>query len=218
MQIAQKIKVLLVDDHQLVLEALNLVIQKNTDFTVVGKFNNADDAIIFCKNNEVDVIMLDMFMPNENGIEVTKIFKRKFPDSKVVILSMNDDESIIIKAYKVGADAYLLKNIDKQELFEALVQVNQGEAYYPKAFSPNLRFILSNKKYNLSKVSKKKLITLRERDIIKELLNGKSYKEIGDKLFISARTVNTHITNIYKKMGVKNAIELINCLKKDKLL
>lgn len=204
----KKINILLVDDHQLVLIGFKHVLSKFDLFEVVGTAKNGTEAIDMCGQLPVEVVLMDVNLPIIDGFEATNHIKRLYPSVKVIMLSMTIDDECIIKADKAGADGYLSKNIDKVELVEAITTVFNGEKYYSKELSPEIVFNVRNKKYNLFKFDKNAL-TPREVIIVKEISLGNSIKAIADKLFISDRTVNTHKTNIYKKLEVKNSVELL---------
>lgn len=203
----EKKRILLVDDHQLVLDGFKMIISKEENFKVVGVAKDGIEAFELTSELDANLVMMDINLPSINGIEATKKIKAKYPLVKVLILSMNESQEYVIKADQAGADGYLLKSIEKEELVEAINTVLNGGKYYCKALSPELIDLVVNKNYKSD--SNDSHLTAREIDIIKELALGSSSKEIAEKLFISDRTVNTHKTNIYKKMDVKNSVELL---------
>lgn len=204
----KKINILLVDDHQLVLIGFKHVLLKFDLFEVVGSAKNGMEAIDMCGKLPVEVVLMDVHLPIIDGFEATNQIKQLFPSVKVIMLSMRIEDEYIVKADRAGADGYLSKNIDKVELVEAITTVFKGEKYYSKELSPEIIFNVRNKKYNQLKLDKTTL-TPREIIIVTEISLGNSIKAIADKLFISDRTVNTHKTNIYKKLEVKNSVELL---------
>ncbi len=203
----EKKRILLVDDHQLVLEGFKMIISKEENFEIVGEAKDGLEAVDMAGELCANLVMMDINLPSINGIEATRKIKAKYPKVKVIILSMNESQEYIIKADQAGADGYLLKSLEKDELVEAINTVLAGGKYHCKALSPELVNLIANKKYKTE--LNDSLLTNREIDIIKELALGSSSKEIAKKLFISDRTVNTHKTNIYKKLDVKNSVELL---------
>ena len=203
----EKKRILLVDDHQLVLEGFKMIISKEENFEVVGEAKDGLEAVDLTGELDANLVMMDINLPSINGIEATRKIKAKYPKVKVIILSMNESQEYIVKADQAGADGYLLKSLEKDELVEAINTVLSGGKYHCKALSPELVNLIANKKYKTE--LNDSLLTNREIDIIKELALGSSSKEIAQKLYISDRTVNTHKTNIYKKLDVKNSVELL---------
>lgn len=203
----EKKRILLVDDHQLVLDGFKMIISKEGNFEIVGEAKDGLEAIDLTGELAANLVIMDINLPSINGIEATRKIKAKYPKVKVLMLSMNESQEYVIKADQAGADGYLLKSIEKDELVEAINIVLGGGKYYCKALSAELIDLVINKKYKTE--LNDSLLTAREIDIIKELALGSSSKEIAEKLFISDRTVNTHKTNIYKKMDVKNSVELL---------
>ena len=203
----EKKRILLVDDHQLVLEGFKMIISKEENFEVVGEAKDGLEAVDLTGELDANLVMMDINLPSITGIEATRKIKAKYPKVKVIMLSMNESQEYIVKADQAGADGYLLKSLEKDELVEAINTVLGGGKYYCKALSPELVDLIANKKYKTE--LNDSLLTNREIDIIKELALGSSSKEIAQKLYISDRTVNTHKTNIYKKLDVKNSVELL---------
>lgn len=204
---SNKIKILLVDDHTLMMYGLRNLIEQNKKFQIVGEAVNGYEAIELFNKLHPDVVMMDISMPELDGIEATKKIKKK-KNAKVIIMSSFDDEKSLIQADMAGADGYLFKNCDRGELYEAITNVVSGQKYYSSAIPQSLIEKITEKKY-LAKVKPEKELTKREIEIIKAIAEGLSNKEISKKLFISDRTVNTHRTNIIMKLDVKNSVELV---------
>ena len=201
----EKIKVLLVDDHQIILDGIKSLLEGTPDIDVVALANNGREALNTFDILSIDIVLMDIDMPNLNGIDATKQISAKFKDVKVIMLTMHNESSMINNLIDIGASGYLLKNSSKEELLDAIYKVFKGEKY----FSTEVTMSLLNK--NQSKSSSSKVdFTKRELDVIKLLVDGHTNKEVGDKLFISHRTVDTHRTNIMKKVGVNNVAGLIS--------
>lgn len=204
----QKIKILLVDDHNLLVYSLSSMLKTDERFEIVGMASNGLEAIKIFENTNPDVILMDINMPEMNGIETTKKIKESNSTSKVIMLTTHHEEAYILKSDLVGADGYLFKNCDMDELFEAIVIVNQGEKYYSKKISPDLISKILKRNYTQEELIENEL-TKREIEIIKAISEGLNNKEISEKLFISDRTVNTHRTNIMNKLNAKNSVDLV---------
>lgn len=199
--------VLLTDDHQLVLDGLNQILSEIDGVHVVGFANNGKKALEVIDTLRVDLVLMDIDMPVMNGLEATQIIKKDHPQIKVIVLSMHDEVAIIQKVIKLGADGYLLKNSDKHEFIEAIEKVRSGQKY----FSADVTLALTNQNEIQSNSSTANLASLTEREteILKLISEGYSNKEIGETLFISHRTVDTHRTNLMKKLEVNNVAGLV---------
>jgi DNA-binding NarL/FixJ family response regulator len=207
------IKVLLVDDHQIILDGIKSLLDNTPGINVVATANDGKEAINTLGILTVDVVLMDIDMPNLNGIDATQQIQRKFNEVKVIMLTMHSESTMIKQLIDIGASGYLLKNSNKEELLDAIQKVAKGEKY----FSPEVTISLLNKKEDKTKKSTIDF-TKRELDVIKLLADGFTNKEIGDKLFISHRTVDTHRTNIMKKIGVNNVASLISYAIKNQLV
>lgn len=196
-------RILVCDDHQLVLDGLKSLINGQDDINVVSTANSGREAIRQLEILKVDIILMDIDMPEMNGIEATKILKKDYPEIKIIILTMHDEKSIIQLLMDIGADGYILKNATQEELLQGIRQVKQGK----KHFSPDVTIALLRNDKESSSVSPD--LTERELEILKLIAEGFSNKEIGDKLFISHRTVDTHRTNLMKKLEINNIAGLI---------
>jgi two-component system response regulator NreC len=204
-----KTKVLLVDDHQIIIDGLKSLLENIPTIEVVGEALNGKKAIDLLALISVNLVLMDIDMPILNGIETTKLIKSKYTNVKVIILSMYKESGLIKTLIDAGADGYLLKNSDQNELLEAIAKVTSGQQY----FSSDVTLSLLNKNSsNSSSFQEENVVgdlTDREIEILKLIAEGFTNKEIGDKLFISHRTVDTHRTNLMKKVGVNNIAGLI---------
>lgn len=203
-----KIKIVLADDHLLVMEGFRDLLSKAPNIEIVGEAADGEQAVFLATNRKPDIILMDINMPVLDGITAAQRITKVAKDVKVVMLSMHHEDRYIIMADQAGAAGYLLKNIDKEELLHAVEMVAAGEKYYSKAIPENLVKRVITKQYQ-SEGSYRTELTSREVEILKEISKGLTNKEIGDKLFISDRTVNAHRTNIMAKLQAKNAVELV---------
>lgn len=214
----KEIRVLIADDHQIVSDGLKNIVNDAPGLHFSGSANNGKEAIEMLKMLTIDVVLMDIDMPVMGGIEATKIIKKDFPKTKVLVLSMHNEKSIIQTVVEAGADGYLLKNSNQKELVEAINKVHEGIRF----FSSDVTMTLLNKNQlsNSGELNKELLnqLTDRELEILKLIAEGFSNKEVGDKLFISHRTVDTHRTNIMKKIDVQNIAGLIRFALKNGLV
>lgn len=203
---------LIVDDHQLVLDGISSMVKQEGQFKIAGTACNGKDAVKMAELLKPDLILMDVDMPVMNGLEATRRIKESQPDSQIIILSMHNESSLIKKVMEIGASGYVLKNADQEEFINALKSVAKGKNYFSAEvtealLNPNrvngTNFSQDPDTLQLSK------LTEREIEILKLIAEGFSNKEIGDQLFISHRTVDTHRTNLMKKLEVHNIAGLI---------
>ncbi|MGV6860291.1 MAG: response regulator [Putridiphycobacter sp.] len=206
-------RILLVDDHQLVIDGLKGFINESHKFEVVGEANNGEEAIRYAEVLNPDVILMDIDMPVLSGIQATKDIKLKHPEIKIIILSMHNERSMVKKIMSEGADGYMVKNSSQDEVLDAIQKVLDGETI----FSENLLDTNheTNQKKEIGIISQ---LTEREIEIIELVAMGLTNKEIAEKLFISHRTVDTHRTNVMKKVNVTNVAGLIRFAFSHKLI
>lgn len=200
-----EINVAIADDHQIVIDGLKALLDNEPDFAFKAHALNGRAALDLAENLNIDVFLMDIDMPEMDGIEATKVLKREYPDIKVIILTMHDEKSLIRMLMDLGADGYLLKNSDQAELSLAIRNVHEGK----KHFSSEVTMSLLQPDEPETQQENLKGLTEREIEILKHIAEGLSNKEIGDKLFISHRTVDTHRTNLMKKLEVHNIAGLI---------
>ncbi|MBL4577553.1 MAG: response regulator transcription factor [Flavobacteriales bacterium] len=205
----QEIKVLIADDHQLVIEGIRALLADVENITVVGEAVNGKDCFEKLASIDADVVLMDMDMPIMSGIDATRLIAKTYPNIKVLALTMYNEKALITKMLEAGTVGYMLKNIGKEELQRAITTVNDGEQY----FSSEIPITLSRPTTmnTIPEVQEKALdlLTPRELEILVHIAEGLSNSEIGKKLFISSRTVDTHRTNLMKKLDVHNVAGLI---------
>ena len=199
-------RILIVDDHQLVLDGLSSIVEDASGFDLAATAVNGKEALGFLEHLKIDILMTDLDMPIMNGQELTKQCKKQFPNIKILVLTMHDEKAMIRQLMEIGADGYILKNSDRQELIKALESLSEGEKY----FSSEVTMALTSEDEKPEQSDALKDFTPREIEILKLVSEGLSNKEIGEQLFISHRTVDTHRTNIMKKLDVHNIAGLIH--------
>ncbi|MCF8368916.1 MAG: response regulator transcription factor [Bacteroidales bacterium] len=206
---SSEIKILLADDHQIIIDGLKSLLSTAKNIRVIGEASNGKEVCDFLKLIKADLILMDIDMPVMNGIEATKKIKQSYPDVRIIILSMHNEPGLIKTMISAGADGYLIKNCDQNELLDAVHKVASGQNY----FSTDVTMSLLEKGHvsvnSISGDNHLAELTSREIEILTLIAEGYSNKEIGDKLFISHRTVDTHRTNLMKKLEVNNIAGLI---------
>ncbi len=207
----KKTKILVVDDHPLVRFGVINQLKSCDDYVVVGEAEDGEDAIAKTKALTPDLVIMDIFMPGLSGIEATKLIKKKYPDTKILILTGFENEDYVYQIIRSGAGGYVLKSVEKEELLEAVAAVVRGE----KFFSPRIsKLILDNfirkAEGQKSPISgDEDVLTKREKEIVALVADGLTNQQIAEKLFISARTVDTHRTNIMQKLNIHDVANLV---------
>lgn len=204
----EKIKVLLADDHELILDGLRLILEQQENIEIVGEVYDGDEVLTMLKKlPELDLVILDINMPKKDGIEVTKQIKATYPEVKVLVLSMYNRKEFVKNLVEAGTDGYILKNAGKSELLKAVTSLAHGEPYYGAEVTKTIM-----KAYQKSKVFDNPMdvnLSAREKDVVKLIANECTTQEIAEKLFISPYTVDTHRKNIFSKLDVKNTAGIV---------
>jgi DNA-binding NarL/FixJ family response regulator len=200
-----KLRVVIVDDHALFRDGLATILSAQPDMEVVGQGGSADEAVRLAHALRPDLILLDIDMPG-GGISAAAAIAVELPQTPIVMLTASEDDDHLMGALKVGARAYILKGVAARELLRILRTVAEGESYVPPALAASLLMELrapaKHKAHDLLDD-----LTAREREILEGLAEGLSNKEIGQKLFLSEKTVKHYITNILQKLQVRNRVE-----------
>ncbi|NQU33685.1 MAG: response regulator transcription factor [Bacteroidetes bacterium] len=204
----KEIRVLLVDDHQIIIDGLQSLLISEEGIRVISNANNGREALELLRVVDVDMVLMDIDMPVMNGLDAAKIIKEKYSNTKVIILSMHSESAMIKDLIEIGVDGYLLKNTTKEELIDAIKKVSIGDRYFSSDVTLSLLTKEKSNKNNLTNSGIK--LTTREIEIIKLIVEGYTNREIGDQLFISHRTVDTHRTNLMKKLEVNNVAGIIS--------
>jgi DNA-binding NarL/FixJ family response regulator len=199
------ISIALADDHKMFARGIESLLEEDDDFTVKGVFFNGIELMNFLKNNPVDIVLTDMNMPQMDGVGVIEFVKKTFPGIKVIILSMYDDQVIYDKCIRMGADAYVLKGSDPDELMYTIKEVHEGS--YIQDYRKVL-FQQDDDKYPDYYKERFKL-SRRELEILRLIKEGNMNKEIAQILCLSQYTVESHRKKIHQKLGVSSAVELV---------
>lgn len=209
-----RIRIALVDDHLLVRNGIKSLLSEELDLEVIAEGSNGYEAIEIVKTLKPDILIIDVRMPEMNGIEAVRKIQETNSPSKSIVLSMHDSEEYILQSIKAGAYGYLLKDTDKKEFIKAIHTVQSGEKYFSGDISNIIVSNLLEKSSNPTQPIVKEEIndpfglTKKEKQILKLILSGKTNTEISLTLSNSKRTIETHRFNLMKKMNVKNLMEL----------
>ncbi|MBP1741210.1 MAG: DNA-binding response regulator [Deltaproteobacteria bacterium] len=206
----KKKSVLVVDDHPLVREGLKVIIGRSSKFEVVGEAGAASEGFRMVEELKPDLVLLDISLPDESGIELTRRIKRALPEVRILIVSMHSKIDYITEAFKAGATGYMVKESAAERLLAAMESVATGEHYLDSPVSHSVieKLIKSPGKDAQITNGAYGSLTSREQEIMSMLAKDLSAKEIADKLFISPKTVENHRSNIMKKLGLHSSIEL----------
>ena len=201
------IKILLADDHQILMDGLKAILEFDPELEVVGTAANGLQVLEFLKSQSADVLLLDLQMPVMDGLETTLQVKKQYPDIKILMLTTNDEGSIITSIFKRGATGYLLKNASKETLIQGIKDAYAGK----KVLSPHLtaKMIESLAEKPKPRQGEIPKITKRELEVVKLIAKEYTTQQIADALFVSTNTVATHKRNLFVKMDVKNSVGMI---------
>jgi two-component system response regulator NreC len=203
------IRVLLADDHKLIRAGLRLVVDQQPDLSVVGEADDGRQAVELAKSLKPDVVVMDIGMPNLNGIEAARQIREIRPDAAVVMLSMHSDEGYVLRALGAGARAYLLKDSATTDLVQAIHAVVEGKSFFSPAVSKVLLQDYMRKLRRSGAEDSYDLLSPREREVLQLVAEGKSNKEVASLLNLSVYTVETHRAKIMQKLNLKGVPELI---------
>jgi DNA-binding NarL/FixJ family response regulator len=215
-KMANTIQVIIVDDHKLVTDCIDLFLKGAKDIKVVGVAHSGKDALEMLKTVTPEVILLDITMPEMSGIELTDAIKKKYPDIKILILSMHSDYNNISDAIDAGADGYVPKDVSSEELVEAIETVSKGKNYFHSTISDEIVKNYANKRQKSTNVLPQ--LTKRELEVLQLFAEGFNNSEIADKLFLSVRTIESHKNHILQKTNMKNSVELIKFAIRNKII
>ncbi len=204
-----QIRILLADDHTIIRSGLRLLLEQQPDFKVVAEAGDGREAVELVSRHHPEVIVLDIGMPQLNGIEATQQIVSREPRTQVVILSMHSDEGYVLRALKAGARAYILKNSADADLIRAVRSVSEGKSFFSPVISKMLLEDYIRQIRDKEVEDSYDLLTPREREILQLLAEGKTNKEVAKILNLSLYTVETHRGNILEKLNLHGVPELI---------
>ena len=210
-------KIIIVDDHQLFREGVKRILDFEDTFEVVAEGDDGTNVINLYGTHHPDVVLMDINMPGKNGVEATADLMTEYPDAKVIMLSIHDDESYVTHALKSGALGYMLKEMDADEIVEAIKVVANGGSYLHPKVTKNLvaefrRLSEHENKGNFHQTEIRRpfhLLTKRECEVLQLLTDGQSNRTIGETLYISEKTVKNHVSSILQKMNVNDRTQAV---------
>lgn len=209
MIILKPISVLITDDHTLMRQGLKKLLEEDKDITICAEASDGREALSKVETLMPDIVIMDIAMPNLNGLEALKQIKKKSPDVKVLILSMHKNDEYVLQSFKSGASGFIVKDSAASEVVDAIKTIHRGEPY----LSPKISKIILDDMVKSTSQSKEmtlyELLTVREREIFQLLAEGKKNIEIGKSLHISVKTVETHRAHIFEKLHLSNLAELV---------
>lgn len=211
----EKIRILVVDDYTLVREGFARMLELCPDFEVVGQASSAQEALERCRLLQPDIVLMDIKLPQINGIEATRMIKEKWPHVEIVILSMYDEDEYVMEAVKAGASGYLLKDVTHEQLFETVRVVHAGGSM----MQPNLARKLLREFAQIARTApilsrtdggaEPLVLSEREVEVLQAVAEGKSNREIADALTISEKTVKAHLRSIFRKLEVGDRAQAV---------
>lgn len=210
------VKIVLIDDHKLFREGVKRILEFEDSFEVVAEGDDGNVAVELVEEYQPDIVLMDINMPDVNGVEATAELVERYPDTNVIILSIHDDEHYVMHALKTGAQGYLLKEMDSNSLVEAIRVVSEGGSYLHPKVTHNLvqeyRKLAEESENNEGVVFFSKplhILTRRECEVLQLLAEGKSNRAVAESLEISEKTVKNHVSNILQKMNVKDRTQAV---------
>lgn len=226
MEATRNVKIVIADDHGLLREGVKRILNMERDFEVVGECGDGIQVVELANELRPDVVLMDINMPVENGVVATERLKEFFPEIKVIILSIHDDESYVFETLRKGASGYLLKDMEAESLINAIRSVVAGHAYiHPKVTGKLINQLrrmtyldpngVAGGDYSVKEAGVKYIhqpnspLTRREAEVLRLLAEGKSNKSIGEILFISEKTVKNHVSSILQKMEVEDRTQAV---------
>lgn len=216
---AEKTRVVLADDHQLFREGVKRILDLEEDMEVVAECSDGEEVTAVCRELQPDVVLMDINMPNVNGVEATQCLRDSCPSTRVIVLSIHDDEAYVFETLRLGASGYLLKDMEAEDLIEAVRMVASGNAYiHPKVTGKLIEEFrrLSEQEGVLDDLHSanmnegwRGLLTRREMEVLKLMAEGRSNRAIGEYLFISEKTVKNHVSSVLQKMNVQDRTQAV---------
>lgn len=209
MNATNQVNVMIVDDHDMVRQGIESVINTVPEFSILYTASSGEDALNILRQNEQkpDILLLDIVMPQMDGLEISALVKKEFPEIRILILSMEISSEYVKKAVKNDVDGYIPKNADIEILITAIKKIVSGNKY----FDDKIKDYIFKHFVKEDEISTPKVENLSEREVqvLKMISNGVTNRDIGDKLFISPKTVEAHRNNILKKLGLKSTADLV---------
>jgi DNA-binding NarL/FixJ family response regulator len=202
------IRVILAEDHTIVRKGLRSLLEGEEDIEVIGEAGNGKEAITLVEQKKPDIVVMDIGMPELNGLEATRRIKKKFPQTKVLILTMHTNEEYVFEILQAGASGYIVKKAAPTELVSALRAVEQGESFLSPSISKKVIDEYLQRAGEAKRRGAFELLTDREREVLQLIAEGNSTRGIAGRLFISTKTVETHRSNLMEKLDLHGTADL----------
>jgi len=214
----EKYRILIADDHAIVRESLRSLLSLNPDFEVIGEAGDGREAIRMIENLKPHLVLMDLSMPKTDGLVAIKEVKRRFPKTKVLVLTVYKDEELIMATLDLGVNGYVLKDSTYTELMMAMKSVLSGKPYICPGISEKVIEGYLDGRKTLKASSPWMTLTHREREILKLIAEGHKCREIAEYLYISPKTVEIHRSNLMKKLDIRTTAELVAFALKKRLI
>jgi len=207
---AEKKKIFIIDDHALFREGLKAIISRKSQYEIIGEAGNAKEALQLSHELKPDLILMDIALPDRNGVDLTREIRNILPEARILIVSMHTKIDYIVKTFQAGASGYVVKESASEKLLQGMDCVLNGEIFMDSSVSQNIlkKLIQVPEKKAKSAESLYDTLSPREQEILVLLAEGNSAKQIAEKLFISPKTVENHRSNIMQKLGLHSTLEL----------
>ena len=208
-------RVLIADDHPVLRSGLRILLAADPDLEVVGEAGTGEETLLLAEELRPDVVLLDIGMPGESGIETVRRLKAKLPALRVLFLTMHEEEGMLLEALNAGGDGYLIKRADEAEIVQAIRAVRRGDVYVHPAMT---RALLSQPETTERPPEPVEPLTRREIDVLRLLARGNTNRQIADLLTLSIRTIESHRANLMGKLGLSSRVELVTYAEENGLL
>ncbi len=209
------IRVLIADDHPVLRSGLRVLLATDPDLEVVGEAGTGEETLHLAEELRPDVVLLDIGMPGESGIETVRHLKEKLPALRVLFLTMHEEEGMLLEALNAGGDGYVIKRADQPEIIQAIRAVRRGDVYVHPAMT---RALLSQTETTERSQEPVEPLTRREIDVLRLLARGNTNRQIADLLTLSVRTIESHRANLMGKLGLSSRVELVTYAEENGLL
>ena len=211
-------RVLIADDHAVVRSGLRVLLGADPDLEVVGEAGTGEEALRFAEELRPDLVLLDISMPGENGIETVRRLKAKLPALVVLFLTMHEEENMLLEALRAGGDGYVVKRADETEILQAIRTVRRGDVYVHPAMTRALLGHTETTETTAHRQEPVEPLTHREIDVLRLLVRGNTNRQIAELLALSIRTVESHRANLMGKLGLSSRVELVTYAEEHGLL
>jgi DNA-binding NarL/FixJ family response regulator len=213
------IEILIADDHIMFVDGIESILDGQNEIVVKGKCYDGPSVLTFMEKNAIDIILLDVNLPGMSGIEVCKEVLSKYPKTKIIAISMFNEESFVSEILNNGAKGYILKNTGREELINAIKRVYTGESFFSKDVTETImKGLMNQRKASSKNTNLLPKISRREKEVLKLIVEEFTTQEIADKLFISLKTVESHRSSLLAKLSARNTAGLVRIAMENSLV